>query len=89
MGNFHIVQFFIFFFAVSREPRKLESAKYFPSLTICRVENTKNFNSSYITICIGTFNNLHWKQSKFLLFLQHKALTMASGRVDFSSPDLI
>ena len=42
-----------------------------------------NFYSSYITICIGKFNNLHWKQSKFLLVLQHEALAMWSGRVFF------
>ena len=35
--------------------------------------------------CIGKFNNLHWKQSNCLLVLQHEALAMASGRVDFSS----
>ena len=29
-------------------------------------------------ICIGKFNNLHWKQSKFLLVLQHKAFAMMS-----------
>ena len=38
---------------------------------------------------VGKFNNLHWKQSKFLLVLQHEALAMASGRVDFSSSDII
>ena len=41
---------------------------------------------SYITIYIGKFNNKHWKQSKYLFVLQHKALAMVSGRVDFSSP---
>ena len=49
----------------------------------------KNFYSSYITICIDKFNNLHWKQSTFLLVLQHKALAMASGRVDFSRPGIL
>ena len=37
-------------------------------------------------ICTGKFHYLHWKQSKFLLVLQHKVLTMASGPVVFSSP---
>ena len=36
---------------------------------------------------IRKFNNLHWKQSKFLLVLQHEPLVMASGRVDFSSSE--
>ena len=27
-----------------------------------------------VEICVCKFNNLHWKQSKFLLALQHKAL---------------
>ena len=39
-------------------------------------------------ICIGKFNNLHWKQSKFLLVLHHEALSMASGQVDFSSSEI-
>ena len=43
------------------------------------VEKFLNFYSSYITICIGKFNNLHWKQSQFLLVLQHEALAMVSG----------
>ena len=34
MGNFRVVQFSRYF-AVSREPRKLKSAKYFPSLINC------------------------------------------------------
>ena len=33
MGNFRVVQFSRYF-AVRRDPRKLKSAKYFPSLTI-------------------------------------------------------
>ena len=34
MGNFRVVQFSRYF-TVSREPRKLKSAEYFPSLTNC------------------------------------------------------
>ena len=34
MGNFRVVQFSRYF-AVSREPRKFKSAKYFPSVIIC------------------------------------------------------
>ena len=34
MGNVRVVQFSRYF-AVSHEPRKLKSAKYFPSLTNC------------------------------------------------------
>ena len=41
---------------------------------------------SYITICIGKFNNLQWKQSKFLLVLLHMTLAVVFRRVDFSSP---
>ena len=33
--------------------------------------------------------NLHWKSSKFSLALQPEALVNTSGRVDFSSPDLL
>ena len=51
------------------------------------VENSSNFYSSYMPICIRKFNNLHWKQSKFLLVLQHEVLIMASGRVEFPSPE--
>ena len=37
-----------------------------------------NFYSSFNPICLCKFNNLHWKQSKFLPVLQHEVLAMAS-----------
>ena len=39
--------------------------------------------------CVCKFNRLHWKQSKFLLVLQHKVLAIVSGRVDFSSSEKV
>ena len=59
--------------------------KYFPKCVGKGSFPKSQIKSLYITICIGKFNNLHWKQSKFLLVLQHEALAMASGRGDFSS----
>ena len=39
--------------------------------------------------CVYKFNSLHWKQSKFLLILRHEVLVMVSGRVDFSSSEMV
>ena len=39
--------------------------------------------------CVCKFNSLHLKQSKFLLVLQHKVPVMVSGRVDFSSSEMV
>ena len=66
MGNFRVVQFSRYF-AVSCDPRKLKSAKYFPSLTNCLftfiqknncvficVHNRHFSVAPYITICPST-----------------------------------
>ena len=47
------------------------------------VENSEIIYSSHMPICVCKFNNLHWKQSKFLLVLQHEVITMASRPVYF------
>ena len=49
MENFRVVQFSRYF-AVSREPRKLKSAKYFPSLTNCLFAFKQN--NYYEFICV-------------------------------------
>ena len=51
MGNFPIVQF-MQYFAISREPQKLKSAKYFPTLTILLLTFVQNNNcvSIYVPI---------------------------------------
>ena len=45
-----------------------------------RGENSSNFYSSFMPICVGKFNNLHWKQSEFPLVMQHEVLrTVRAG----------
>ena len=39
--------------------------------------------------CVYKFNSLHWKQSKFLLILQHVVLVVISDQVDFFSSKMI
>ena len=51
MGNFRVVQFSRYF-AVSREPRKLKSAKYFPSLTNHLFTCIQNNNCVFICVSI-------------------------------------
>ena len=41
------------------------------------------------TVGVCKFNNLHWKQSKLQLILQHEVLIKASRQVYFSSPALL
>ena len=49
MGNFHVVQFSRYF-AVSHEPRKLKSAKNFPSLINCLFAIIQKYNC--VSICV-------------------------------------
>ena len=58
-----------------------------PPIKLSELENSLNCHSSYTQCvkCYGEFDNQHWQNSKFLLVLQHVALAITSGQVDFSS----